>query len=380
MINKLRYLADPVKEDLTKKMVFLSGPRQVGKTTFALHFLKNGSLRHPAYLNWDNIQDRDKIKSGELASGQKLFIFDEIHKFARWRTLMKGLYDKYNDIAKFMVTGSARLDYFNKGGDSLFGRYYHYRLHPFSLGELTVSSSSDDTQHLLKFGGFPEPLFSGTERTLKRWQKERRHKIIYEDLRDLESVKEISLIDLLVDALPSRIGSPLSIKSLAEDLQVSFNAVERWISILERLYICFRIPPFGSPKIRAVKKEQKLYLWDWAACQDDGARFENMVACQLLKYCHYHEDIEGDNMELRYLRDIDGREIDFVVIKNKKSLFAVECKCGEKALAPQIRYFTERTPVPEFYQVHLGESDFGNAKTIGRCLPLITLVKEKSLP
>lgn len=380
MGQKLRYLTVPVKADLDKKMVFLSGPRQVGKTTFALHFLKSGSSTHPAYLNWDNLKDRDKIKSGELASGQKIFVFDEIHKFARWRGLMKGLYDKYHDIARFMVTGSARLDYFAKGGDSLFGRYFHYRLHPFSLGELAGSDAKTDAKHLLKFGGFPEPLFSGTEKTLKRWQKERRHKIIYEDLRDLESVKEISLIDLLVDALPARVGSPLSVKNLAEDLQVSPKAVERWLGILERLYICFRIAPFGSPKIRAVKKEQKLYLWDWATIENEGARFENMVAGHLLKYCHFIEDTEGDTMELRYLRDTDGREVDFVVIKNKKPLFAVECKCAEKQLSPALRYFAERTSVPEFYQVHLDDADFGNPKTIGRCLPFQTLVDEKKLP
>src|SRR3990167_5296351 len=210
-------------------MVFISFPRQISKTTFALGFIKHGSPRHPAYLNWDNAQDRDKIKSGQLAGRQNIFVFDEIHKFAHWRGLIKGHYDKYHDVARFMVTGSARLDYFRKGGDSLFGRYFHYRLHPFSLGELNGISPKMDVRHLLKFGGFPEPLFSGSERTLKRWQKERRHKIIYEDLRDLESVREISLLDLLVDALPSRIGSPLSVKSLAEDLQVSFNAVERWI-------------------------------------------------------------------------------------------------------------------------------------------------------
>jgi predicted AAA+ superfamily ATPase len=242
------------------------------------------------------------------------------------------------------------------------------------------SSSKTDVRHLLKFGGFPEPLFSGTERTLKRWQKERRHKIIYEDLRDLESVKEISLIDLLVDALPARVGSPLSVKNLAEDLQVSPKAVDRWLGILERLYISFRVAPFGSPKIRALKKEQKLYLWDWATIENDGARFENMVASHLLKYCHFLEDTEGDVMELRYLRDTDGREIDFVVTKNKKPLFAIECKLSEKNLSSHIRYFAERTPIPEFYQVHLDEADFGNPKSIGRCLPLATLAREKLLP
>lgn len=374
-----RYLYAPVKEDLHQKMVFLSGPRQVGKTTFALNFIKGATATHPAYLNWDNIQDRERIQGGMLAPEQKLHIFDEIHKYGRWRGLIKGLYDKYHDITSFIVTGSARLDYFSKGGDSLLGRYHHYRLHPFTLSELTRHPTAKDIELLLHYSGFPEPLFAAREKTLRRWQKERRHKIIYEDLRDLESVKEASLIDLLVGALPSRIGSPLSIKSLSEDLQVSHKSVDRWLAILERLYISFRVSPFGSPKIRAVKKEQKLYLWDWSSCEDDGARFENMIASHLLKYCHFHEDSEGHSMELRYIRDTDGREVDFVVIKDKKPLFAVECKMGEKKISPHISYFLQRTPIPRFYQVHLGNTDYGNAATTGRLMPFSNFVKEVGL-
>ncbi|MDF3819580.1 DUF4143 domain-containing protein [Leptospira sp. 96542] len=149
-------------------------------------------------------------------------------------------------------------------------------------------------------------------------------------------------------------GSPLSFKSLAEDLQVDFNTCKRWIEILDTLYYSFLISPFGSPKIRAVKKEQKLYLWDFSQVEDLGCRFENMVACQLLKHCHYMEDVEGHKMELRYIRDTDKREVDFVVIQNKKPKFAVECKLSDTNLTPSIPYFVERTPVPRFYQVHMG--------------------------
>ncbi|OGQ06627.1 MAG: AAA family ATPase [Deltaproteobacteria bacterium RIFCSPLOWO2_12_FULL_40_28] len=376
----IRYLSKPVTRDLRKKMVFISGPRQVGKTTFALSFLKGTQAGHLAYLSWDNVHDRDKIKTAELPSKQPVVIFDEVHKFARWRSLVKGLYDKYHNSTRFIVTGSARLDYFSKGGDSLFGRYYHYRLHPFSLAEISKNPTLDHAFHLLQFGGFPEPYLSASEITLKRWQKERKQKIIYDDLRDLTLVKETSLLDLLVDALPARIGSPLSIKNLAEDLQVNHKTMERWLSILERLYISFRIAPFGSPKIRAVKKEQKLYLWDWSACENEGARFENMVACQLLKYCHFQEDVFGDSMELRYLRDTDKREVDFVVLKNKKAVFAVECRLSDTNLSPHIHYFSARTDIPKFYQVHLKEKDFGNETTIGRSLPLTHFVKELGLP
>lgn len=378
-LNK-RYLHDYVKEDLKNKMVFISGPRQVGKTTFSLSFLDKVSATQGAYLNWDSLEDRQIIKSSVLPAKSPLIIYDEIHKYARWRTLIKGLYDKYHHSTHFIVTGSAKLDYFRKGGDSLFGRYHHYRLHPFSLRELSSQCNKADLNHLLQRGGFPEPLFAATERTIKRWRIERRAKIIYEDLNDLELVKEISMIDLLADALPQKIGSPLSIKSLSEDLQVAHRTVDRWLEMLERMYVSFRISPYGTPKIRSVKKEQKLYLWDWSVCISEGARFENWMACQLLKYCHLQEDAEGDEMELRYLRDTDKREVDFVVLKNKKPLFAVECKLSDTKIASHIPYFMQRTNIPEFYQVHLVDSDTGNEKTTGRSLSAWKFVKELDLP
>ena len=198
----------------------------------------------------------------------------------------------------------------------------------------------------------------GLKTIWRSWHLERLSRVIREDLRDLETVKEISLIELLVDALPIRVGSPLSYKALAEDLEVSFQTTKLWIQMLENLYVCFTISPFGSPRIRAVKKEQKLYLWDWSQIPEIGARFENLVASQLLKYCHFRQDTEGHKMELRFLRDVDKREIDFVVLKDSKPLFAVECKTGEKNLAPAIPYFAERTKIPFFLSGALGEQGF----------------------
>lgn len=360
-------------------MVFIGGPRQVGKTTLALQYLKSPAEKNPAYLNWDRLSDRKAILQDRIPLSEPLLIFDEIHKYRYWRTLIKGLYDNYKSETRFIVTGSARLDYFRKGGDSLLGRYHYYRLHPFSLRELSKRPSADDMRTLLKYGGFPEPLFRAEEDFHRRWQRERIQRVVYEDLRDLETVKEISLIELLVESLPDRIGSPLSLKSLAEDLQVSQPTVARWIEILDRLYMTFRISPFGSPRIRAVKKEQKIYFWDWAQVEDPGARFENFVASQLLKYCHFQEDTKGYRMELRYLRDTDKREIDFVVLRDRKPIFAVECKSGEKSLSPHISYFRERTPIPRFYQVHMGRKDYGSDST-GRVLPFVKFCEELEMP
>lgn len=375
---KQRYLFDHVLADLNSRMVFVGGPRQVGKTTFALQFLPEPSVTQPGYLNWDNPKARQGLLRGELPPVPGCVVFDEIHKFARWRNLVKGFFDTRKEDTSFLVTGSARLDYYSKGGDSLQGRYHYYRLHPFSLPELTSDPNENDLEHLLHYGGFPEPCLRGDERFWRRWQRERLHRVVYEDIRDLEHVREISLVELLTEDLPSRVGSPLSIKSLKENLQVAHETVARWLEILERMYYCFRIPPYGAPKIRAVKKEQKLYLWDWSLVEKKGARLENFLACQLLKYCHFIEDTQGHRMELRFLRDTDLREVDFVVLKDKKPVFAVECKSAQDNLSPALVYFRERTPVTEMYQLHLGTKDF--EKQGIRVMPLIRFLKELRMP
>ena len=378
-----RYLEPSVAADLTEKMVFIGGPRQVGKTTFARQFLKSAQKiqnAHPGYFNWDIAADRRALQNAELPTNQPVIILDELHKYTRWRSLVKGLFDTEFPTSNFIVTGSARLDYFHRGGESLHGRYHYYRLAPFSVMELNSKPTHDDVNTLLQYSGFPEPMLQSNARSWRRWQRERLQRILYEDLRDLERVKEVSLIELLIDNLPDKVGSPLSVNALREDLAVSHATVERWLTILDNLYLTFRISPFGSPKIRAVKKEQKLYFWDWSQVLADGPRFENLVAMQLLKYCHYQTDSEGYNMELRFLRDTDKREIDFVVLKNKTPIFAVECKTGETHLSPHVRYFKQRTAIPEFYQVHLGKHDYGNANTTGRVLPFTTFCSELQLP
>jgi len=373
-----RYLQNPIAEDLEDRMVFVGGPRQVGKTTFALTFLSEPTEKHPAYLNWDNITTRASLLRGELPPHERCLVLDEIHKFSRWRNLIKGFYDTNKNERSFIITGSARLDYYSRGGDSLQGRYHYYRLHPFSLSELNQDPSADDFKRLLRFGGFPEPCFRGEERFWRRWQLERTRRVIYEDIRDLENIKEISLLELLAAELPHRVGAPLSVKNLKELLQVSHETVERWLKIFERMYYCFRIPPYGPPTIRAVKKEQKLYLWDWSLVPEPGEKFENFIACHLLKYCHFQEDTEGYRMELRFLRDTDRREVDFVVLKEGAPLFAVECKTGEKSVNPSLYYFQERIAIPRPFQVHQGKKDF--EKNGVRVLPFRTFCKEIQLP
>jgi predicted AAA+ superfamily ATPase len=374
-----RYIKASIINDLLSKMVFIGGPRQVGKTTLSLSFLDPPAKTNPYYLNWDVQRSREKILKGELPVQTKVLILDEIHKFADWRRLVKGLYDEYIPELQVIVTGSARLDYYRKGGDSLLGRYHYYRLHPYSLKEFGHGYTKKASSLLLNFGGFPEPLLKASETFSRRWRRERVSRIINEDLRDLEHVQEVSRIERLVQLLPERVSTPLSVNALAKGLTAAHETVERWLTILENLYLTFRIFPYDSSLIRAVKKERKIYFWDWSQAPEGGQRFENLVASTLLKYCHFLEDTEGFKMELRYLRDEDGREVDFVVLRDDAPLFAVECKVGSKDVAPACTYFRERTKIPEFYQTHLEDADFGHAKKGVRIIPFWTLCEEKGL-
>ena len=375
-----RYLLPAVEKALASgKMAFVGGPRQVGKTTLALSLLgPHATERHPAYLNWDSPRAAAQLRRAEMPAHEPLVICDEVHKYARWRNLLKGIYDTEKSFRRIIVTGSARLDYYRKGGDSLANRYRYLRLHPFSLREIDPKPAAPHLDALLRFGGFPEPLVRQDETEHRIWQRDRLARVIREDLRDLERVREVSLVEQLVDLLPERVGSPLSVANLRQDLDVDHKTVERWLTILEHLYVCFRLPPFGSPRIRAVKKEKKLYLWDWSAVADPGPRFENLVASQLLKYCHWVEDTEGFRMELRYLRDTDKREVDFVVLRGGRPQFAVECKTGERAISPAVRYFAERTAIPRFYQVHRGDRHYESGKVT--VLPFTRFCGELGLP
>lgn len=355
-----RYLHENIESWLKKRMVFIGGPRQVGKTYLSKQFISNSE----AYLNWDSNADREMIRKGQLPINQNLLILDEIHKFSKWRNLLKGLWDKNKEHLNFIVTGSARLDLFRKGGDSLFGRYHYLRLHPFSLPEAEQFQIKDPLTALLSFGGFPEPLFEQSEGFSKIWRRERKAKVLQQDLRDLTRLKDYTELELLADALPARVGSLLSYNSLAQDLDKSPHTIEKWIEVLESVYYCYTILPFGSEKIKAVKKSKKLYLWDWSEIEENGNRFENFVASHLLKFCHYIEDTQGDRMELRFLRSDTGKEIDFIIIKNKKPIFAVECKVSAKSLSSNVEFFMKKFNIPKFYQVHLEKDKWARGNQI----------------
>ncbi|MCP4753225.1 MAG: ATP-binding protein [Proteobacteria bacterium] len=365
----LRPIRNVIETDLEEKMVFISGPRQVGKTTLAKTFLTGNEDR---YFNWDHRGHRKKILSGRWPAGQSTVVLDELHKYVRWKQYIKGEYDVHGNRIRFLVTGSARLDIYRKGGDSLQGRYHAHRLHGFSVGELQKNQplpepgkeivfpdkrDSDVITALLHYGPFPEPFLKQDERAARRWRRERLDRFFREDVRDLENVRDISSMEILADMLEDRAGGLLSLQSLREDLEVSHKAVTHWMDILDRLYFSFRIPPFTHRKYRSLKKMPKVYLWDWASVPNRGARFENLTACHLLKLKHALEDQEGWRIGLHYLRDVDKREVDFLLTAEGKPWFAVECKTKDRSVNPSLNYFGDRVGIPWLYQLTLDEGD-----------------------
>lgn len=346
-------------------MVFVGGPRQIGKTTFATGIVGT-AFRKAAYYNWDNRADRQRIMRPDWDADADLIILDEIHKYRDWKNLIKGEYDKLKNVFHFLVTGSSRLDVYRKGGDSLQGRYHYYRLHPFSLSEMLgrnpeikpfqhldfdAAFHPGETASLMHFGGFPEPLLRQNSRTLRRWQNEKLDRMFREDIRDMAQVRDLQSMILLSDILPERVGAPLSANSLREDISVSHRAISGWLDILESFYYLFRIRPFTASHIRSIRKEPKAYLWDWPEVGDAAVRLENMVASHLLKFCHYIRDMDGFRAELHYLRNVDKREIDFLITVDRKPWFAVEVKAGNPDVSPNFRYFRERMEVPFWFQV-----------------------------
>jgi predicted AAA+ superfamily ATPase len=353
MAVQRRYLLPQVRQDLGRKMVFIAGPRQVGKTTLARSLPGASS----GYLSWDVVEHRERILKRELPISP-MWIFDEIHKYRSWRNLLKGLYDSRRSGQKILVTGSARLDFYRFGGDSLQGRYHMLRLHPFSAKELAIRTSTEFGD-LLKLGGFPEPFLGGSEVEARRWSREYRNRLVREDVAGLERIQDLGNLELLALRLPELVGSPLSINALREDLQLSHKTVDGWLQVLERLYAIYRLSPFGAPRIRAVKKEQKHYHFDWSLVPSDPARFENLVASHLLKWVHFEQDAHGRDLELRYFRDTDGREVDFVIVEGRKPLLIVECKWGDSSVDRGIRYLKARFPQAEAWQVSaIGTKDF----------------------
>jgi predicted AAA+ superfamily ATPase len=348
-----RYLEAEIRSDAlaSGKMAFVSGPRQVGKTTLA-----KALLRSPQnYFSWDDVEFRRAFVRSQRAAlggrGAGPVVLDEIHKDRRWKTRLKGLYDVLGPGDGIVVTGSARLDIYRRGGDSLLGRYLPYRLHPFSVAEssspiapeavLTTPTVRFRFADLLRLGGFPEPLLGGSEARAGRWSRLRLERLLQEDVRDLRAVSDLSGLRVLADLLPERVGSLLSVHALQQDVGAAYATVRAWLQVFEALYHCFTVRPYTKRITRSLRQAPKLYLFDVLGIpkQRLAARLENLVALHLRKACDYWTDTAQGVFELHYVRDKEGHEVDFLVLRDRKPWMLVECKSSDVDPSPALERF-----------------------------------------
>ena len=375
----MRYLDDYISRDLARKMVFVGGPRQVGKTTLAKAQLARLVAQGKAgrYFNYDFDEDRTALLAKKWAISDELLVFDELHKYADWKSWVKGLYDvrgvgsgnqspsnqsssNKKEGHQILVTGSARLDVYREGGDSMLGRYHHWRLHPFTLDELPSGMTLQNAfERLMRVGGFPEPFLQDDEREARRWRNARFDRILQEDIRDLEQIKNIQKLRLFLDLLRQRVGGMVVLANLAQDVLISPPTARAWLDALERMYLCFAVTPYTAASARAVQKPPKVYFFDNADVMDtatrpgelSGPRFENLVATHLLKRLHFLEDEHGHRAQLHYIRDKEGREVDFAIVIDGQLQELIEVKTSDESISPSLRYYAQRLKPPKITQI-----------------------------
>lgn len=337
-----RYLYENIINDLKKKMVFITGPRQVGKTFLAKNI--QHAFEKSIYLNNDDIDDVKIIKDRTWPLNTDLIILDEIHKMKNWKNYLKGTFDTRSANQTFLVTGSARLDTFRQAGDSLAGRYFLYHLNPLSVKELFgIMSPYEAVSALNRLGGFPEPFLSSSDEYARRWRQQYYTDIVREDIMDFSRINEIRAIRLLLEMLRKRVGSTLSYASLSEDIQISSNTVRKYIDILESLHIIFIIRPYHHNIARSILKEPKIYFYDSGYIDgDEGIRLENTVAVCLLKHVQYLHDAKGLDVSLHYIRTKNGKEVDFALAQNGDLTHFIEVKLSDSTISGNLKYFKER--------------------------------------
>jgi len=335
-------------------MLFISGARQVGKTT-----LVKGISANEVFFDWDIQEDRLAILGGQRALSdiigarpKQTVIFDELHKYADWKNFIKGFYDLHRDLGwKIIVTGSSKLDTYRKGGDSILGRYFHLQMFPFSVAELVRTDFGDQPisppakidrdawENLIEFGGFPQPFIKADKRFQRQWLKTRRERLFYEDIRTLGAGYSLDRIELLAELIQMNASCALNYSSFARNLRSSVESVQRWIALLKQLSFCFTLRPWFKNISRAIAKEPKIFLTDWSAISDPGKRSENFAACSLLKAVEGWNDTGLGNYALHYLRTKDKREVDFLIASDGKPWMLIEVKTSDTSISPQLEYF-----------------------------------------
>ncbi len=353
MVGMKRYLDELIAKDLARKMVLVTGPRQVGKTTLCRHQMAR--LDPAQYLNWDVPGDRAILQRQGWLPRARLLALDEIHKMPDWKNWLKGVVDGRPPLQALLVTGSARMETWRQSGDSLAGRYLAWRLHPLSVREWCEQQGGTPAQALeriLQRGGFPEPCLADSAEDAERWRRQYFTDLIREDVVEFSRLHEVNAMRLFVEMLRERVGSPLSLASLARDLAVAPNTLKRYLEILQALYIVFAVPPWHDNVARAILRAPKVYFFDTGLVRgSEGARFENAVAAMLLKHVHFRQDARGKAAELHYLRTKDGAEVDFAVAEDRQLTHLIECKLADSAVHRPLAAFAGRFPGAEAVQL-----------------------------
>ncbi len=345
-----RYLKKAISNDLNKKIILITGPRQVGKTTLSKDLVKDGE-----YLNYDNVADRKKIHKSDLNFDNTNYILDELHKMKNWKRWLKGHFDTRKKKNVILVTGSAKIETYKKMGDSLAGRYYQYRLFPLDVKEIVNNlkiKADVAVESLLELSGFPEPFLSGSKNEYRKWQKTHLDIILRQDLLETESVLHIKSAELLIELMTERVASPISYNSLREDIGTDDKSIKRWCNLLEDIYVMFKIQPYFTRVQSSIKKAPKYYFFDIPRVVNAGARFENLIALSLYKEINYRNDSMGENYSLHYMRNKSQKEVDFVVCSNKKPVAMLEAKLSDNNLANAFAIFQKQTgDIPKYILV-----------------------------
>lgn len=345
-----RYQKQAILDDLQKKMVLLSGPRQAGKTTLAKIIAQE--FKSFIYLTYDHLEDRKILLKEAWLPSVELIILDEIHKMPNWQSYLKGVFDAKLPHQKMLVTGSVHLEDFHQVNNPLAGRYFVHRLMPLSPTECDKVHVSYTLDHFLERGGFPEPFLAQSALEAERWRLQTINNLLREDVLEFENVHNLNAIRLVFELLREKVGSPISYTSIAEDVAISPNTVKKYIQIFEALYIVFRIAPFSRNIARSLLKEPKLYFFDTGLVKgDNGIKFENFVATCLLKHVLAKIDYRAENYELKYLRTKEQHEVDFVLVRDNCVEKMIEVKHANHSVSPTLHYFHEKYRFPTFQVV-----------------------------
>ncbi len=342
-----RFQTNRILQDLNNnKIVFIVGPRQVGKTWLSKeisHFFSK-----PIYLNYDNLTDRKIIVEQAWLFDTDLIILDELHKMPNWKNFLKGLYDTKPDQLKIIVTGSARLDTFRKSGDSLAGRFFTHHLLPFSIAELKNTTYANDLERFLERSGFPEPFLADDLNFADRWRAQYVNGLIRTDILDFEKIHDLKSLELILELLKERVGSPISYASIARDLNIAPNTVKKYLQILEALYIVFFVTPYSKNIARSIIKEPKAYFFDTGLVKNLGSQFENFVGLSLYKLMYANYDYYGKNYKLQYLKTKEGKEIDFCIVKDNQLDSIIEVKLSDSNLSKELLFFSDKYQIKGF--------------------------------